>query len=540
MISSDYSTARLSAVESLALAQRAAQQGAPFDADILDAAATALETSVETLAPTDPLTVGYTDFATFVRATALLMRWGNALRSAEGDAARFIAAARLLVRDLRRRIAPRELTNAFGAVAQGIDAAVDAEDVELVITRLICAPLPVPLGHRRVATRAEGGHGLGRVSVSSTAESRDAAAAPTVAFLRFGLGELGDDITHTAAPVADVLTLQPDTLYDLQLDVRLSRWPRHASRVEFTPLHVEPPETLTVPTFVFDRQELRISPATEDSPLTVRGTGRLRLHGAHDSLARPLEVTYVANPIRTADDETQASSDGSTSDAPQQRVSSRIEVHGQRRLALRSYDPRLTPITGFPDLDQHLVEIRTRARHSGVPDYELAPFIALLTAVAQLAQQALTGAIYNGTHTEEAFQRDVRDRLRAGPEIGADLEEHPHTAGGIADLSFRRIRLELKVDAAPDLTVDDMIERYGQQAAQYVAASGCRCGILFCLDTSAKSTAPGLARNDIELREVAPPSGRGVPILLGVAIGRGNLAKPNALSKHTPRRRRKR
>jgi hypothetical protein len=46
--------------------------------------------------------------------------------------------------------------------------------------------------------------------------------------------------------------------------------------------------------------------------------------------------------------------------------------------------------------------------------------------------------------SEPAFQKEIRQYLRSRPEIGGELDEHPHAAGGITDLSFRGIRLELK------------------------------------------------------------------------------------------------
>jgi hypothetical protein len=54
---------------------------------------------------------------------------------------------------------------------------------------------------------------------------------------------------------------------------------------------------------------------------------------------------------------------------------------------------------------------------------------------------------------------------------------------------------------------------------------------LAILDGSLKIAAPGLVGNDIFVKAVVPPSGRGVPIRIGVIIVRGNLARPSDLSK---------
>jgi len=119
--------------------------------------------------------------------------------------------------------------------------------------------------------------------------------------------------------------------------------------------------------------------------------------------------------------------------------------------------------------------------------------------------------------------------LRSDRRIGAELEEHPHAAGGITDLSFRGIRLQLKVESSDTVTADS-VQRYSQQTIQYVAGSDRRFGALCVLDCSEKTEAPGSAANDLFLH-VADPPRSGLPILLGVVIVRGNLRKPSSYSR---------
>ena len=119
--------------------------------------------------------------------------------------------------------------------------------------------------------------------------------------------------------------------------------------------------------------------------------------------------------------------------------------------------------------------------------------------------------------------------LRFDRRIGAELEEHPHAAGGITDLSFRGVRLELKVEAGQLVTAENA-QMYFQQIIQYVAGSDRRFGILCVLDCSEKTTAPGSAANDVFLHVADPPRG-GLPIALGIVIVRGNLQKPSSFSR---------
>ncbi|HEY0929646.1 MAG TPA: hypothetical protein VGE27_06975 [Gemmatimonas sp.] len=534
MISGDYSKARLSSIEAIAALRRAVQQAVYADTSALDAAADVMEDSIAHVIDADPLRRAYTELASLLRATSLLARWANAVRAAEPDAARFLTASRQAVRDLRRRIAPRTLFPALAGPADAIEKVNVLEDVEDVLGALLRASLPLPLGkhelRRAPMPRLEGAPPSSTPTSDATNLGR--AEPVPVAFLHFS----SPGVKHSGS---DVITLQPDVLYDLALEVKLSRWPRDTSRIEFLPLHVEPAGTLTVPAFSFDRPVDRDDVTAEARAVELRGTGRVRVHGAQDLLARPLEVTYVGQVVISSR-ESSPSSERVSDEASVEAVSlrsSRIEVRGQHRLSFCGLDPRLTPITGFPLLDAHLLALRTEARRFGIPDKDLAPFLALLAATGRLAQLAITDALYPGSWTEENFQRDLRDRLRTTSEIGFDLEEHPHVAGGISDLVLRGIHLELKVEQSSGLSIENVAERYGQQATQYVAASGRRCGALVVLDSSAKTTAPGLVQNDIALRAIAPPSGSGLPVILGIVILRGNLALPSALSKGGRRRR---
>jgi len=122
--------------------------------------------------------------------------------------------------------------------------------------------------------------------------------------------------------------------------------------------------------------------------------------------------------------------------------------------------------------------------------------------------------------------------LRIDPKIGSELEVHPHAAGGITDLSFRKIRIELKASGEDYLTLEKSFG-FSNQATQYVVGSDRRFGILCVLDHSPKRVPPGAVANDIALRPMWPPEndGAGNPILLGVVIVRGNLARPSDLSR---------
>jgi len=207
-----------------------------------------------------------------------------------------------------------------------------------------------------------------------------------------------------------------------------------------------------------------------------------------------------------------------------------VSIQGQRNLRVQCFDPHRNPLSGYAQIDQRIVDIRNEARRCpAVTDRELGDFLLLLTAVGGVAGQSLQDNLFPRTCSEGEFQDKMKTLLRSNPLIGSGLEEHPHAGGGITDLSFRGIRLELKVVDSHFVTVQDS-DGFLPQTAQYVVGSDRRFGILSLLDSSPKSAAPASPANDIVLKVVPPPTGGKWPICIGVVIVRGNLAKPSALS----------
>ena len=198
---------------------------------------------------------------------------------------------------------------------------------------------------------------------------------------------------------------------------------------------------------------------------------------------------------------------------------------------MQCFDPARQPQSGYSLVDTRVLAIRDQVRTVvPVPDKELNDFLVLLTALGGIAGQSLQSNIFPRKYSEEEFQKELAKLLRQNPRIGSQLEEHPRAAGGITDLSFYGIRLELKSEQDQLVTVDSA-SAFVQQTAQYVSGSDRRLGILCILDCSAKTQAPGLVENDILLVPVPPPSGNGAPVLIAVVIMRGNLPRPSDLSR---------
>jgi hypothetical protein len=296
--------------------------------------------------------------------------------------------------------------------------------------------------------------------------------------------------------------LRPNVLYDLRLEMRLSGTPSGVRVIEVTPYTVEPDGTVDAPTFFVE---------TTDGSSALSGTGRLRVRVAHDALARPLEISYGAQAISSDNEETPP-----------------IKVQGQSKLLLRCVDENYL-WRGNRGIQDAIVRIRDSTRSLGLPDSEISKFLELLGAVGVIAAEALANNIFTGEWPEKRFHSSMRSRLRSDATIGSALEDHPHAGGGVCDLSFHRIRLELKVDPRP-LSIDDAFETYRQQLAQYVVGSDRRSGVLAVLCGVKEGISPGPIENDIDLRVVAPPTGGDRGVAIGVVLIRSSLPAPSSLS----------
>ncbi len=414
---------------------------------------------------------------------AHLVNWRRAVRSAEVDADRFLRSAKLVARDVLNDTGEGRSAEALLTVAQGIAKVRDVDEVPKIAELLLTAPLPLPV-----------------FAETPTVTSRPPAADKKppriiVAFTSFLLDGLKFDEPHT---------VQPGLVHDLTVEIAISGWPQEAQELLLEPVSVEPLASYELPIFSIGRPE-------GTPPYSVSKTGRMVLHLPQSFFARPLEFTYRARFLPDS------------GECP-------VFVQGQRNLMAQGFDPSRDPLSGYEVVDRRIMQIRDQSRRApAVSDRELGDFLVLLAAVGRIAGQSLQDNLFPGQYLEGEFQARVKSLLRSDRLIGAALEEHPHAGGGITDLSFRGIRLELKAISDRLITMEDA-QAFLPQTAQYVVGSDRRFGILSLLDCSPKTAAPGSAADDIDLRVVPPPTGGNLPILIGVVILRGNLAKPSALS----------
>jgi hypothetical protein len=426
----------------------------------------------------------YGSMASLVEALSRLVSWRDASRSAEVDADRYLRSAKLTAQELGRELNSEVGVEQFAAAAARIKALTDPDQIADLSAMLSCIPLPLPLFNRT------GPRSPLRPSAPAEKEPR----LIVVAFTSFEID---------GKQFGDPQALQPEVIHDLTVKSSLSQWPPTATQLTLSPLSVEPGGAYELPTFHFD-------PPVGSPPYFLTKTGRMLVRFPTSVFARPLEFTYSAGFLP-------------------EDLDFQVSVQGQRRLRVECFDAARRSLSGYVEVDKRLLEIRDEARLvPAISEAELNEFLELLSCIGGIAGRSLQDNLFPRMYSESEFQKDITGLLRGYPQIGSELEEHPRAARGITDLSFRRFRIELKVEANRHIGIEDASD-FLQQTAQYVAGSDRRFGVLCLLDCSEKTQAPGTVANDLALIRVDAPSG-GLPICIGVIILRGNLPRPSSFS----------
>lgn len=422
-------------------------------------------------------------FAVGLEVVALLTDWATAVGSAEIDADRHLRAARERMRQLRETEEPTDFHVALVERLAPIVADFDPGGVAAVRASLANLPMPVAI----VADPEP----APRSGFEQDAKPRPDDLA--VAFLEF---------TINGAPAANLHALRPRQVHDLGLTIRVSRWPKDAESLAIAPVSFEPVSVWELPSFSFPKPD-------GEPPHTFQREGRMVIHAAQGFEARPLEFVYAAEFQPRAERDA-------------------IVVAGQRRLRLDGIDLGGQAITGYPILDRRILDIRTELRQKPmVPEEDIGALLVALAPLANLAGAAVQDALYPKPIVEAVFEKEVRERLRATPTIGVELEQQAHAAGGRTDLSFRGIRIELKSERKKRLLPEDCAA-YADQAASYAVGTGKRLAILCVLDCSPKSTPPIPIDTCVFLK--SRDSGGGEIHVVTVLV-QGGLAKPSALSR---------
>ncbi|UAN44675.1 hypothetical protein KGP17_19875 [Serratia sp. JSRIV001] len=430
----------------------------------------------------------YQAYYTAVTIYISLAEWKHAIRNAEPDAQRFLSAAKLKASEIDKTLSFSD-DKQLEAFLEQIKNLNNLDAMNAVQDQLKRWSLPLLLFAN---LRHRGAGGL-CVPVSNGGSDEPEKLESTVAFLKFDIdGE----------PAKEWNYLKPGTSYDLTIEVRVSNWPKNANILLLTPITIDIRERDWLPSFRFNKPD-------GDGPFIFTGTGRVVLEVGHSFGSRPYEFLYAAE----FDDTSNCRN---------------VAIVGHRRLLLEGIDVTSHPLTGFSNVDRHLIKIRDKLRtFPGLHSDDIANTMIVLTGLGNIAAQALKAGLFIAGTSEQQFQNKTSEMLRNRSDIGEHLQGHPEAAGGITDLTFRDIPIELKVENNKVLFPKDF-SKYFDQTAAYAIGLGKRIGVLSVLESSSKSAPVGVIEDDIEV--FIHPTGQ-TQIAIVVIVVRGGFPKPSTYSR---------
>lgn len=375
-------------------------------------------------------------FAFSLKILGLLADWSEAVHNAAVDADRFLRASRLQYRSF----AADDNHSAYGlALVAALAPINDDLDVSSVPTlRGAVAQREMPIAIFGIKKR-----NFGPLTVNEQpAKSEDIA----VAFLEFMIDGKPADTVH------NLITGQ---VHDLDLTVRVSRWPEYAERLVISPVSIEPLSTWDFPLFEFLKPNC-------PPPYVFQRQGRMALHASQGFNARPLEFRYSAE------------------FQPQPKCNESIVLAGQRTLRLDGTDTSRHPLTGYSELDKKIIQLREKLRLEPLISEALVrDMLTLLAPVANLMGQSVQDKRYPKVIDEAMFQADFQAFLRSNAAIGSELEVQSEITGGKVDLSFRGIKIELKSERqrgfSPMIAGSLQSKRQAMQLGQVIGSRFCAC-----------------------------------------------------------------
>lgn len=410
-----------------------------------------------------------------------LAEWKHAIRNAEIDAQRFLHSAKLKVSEIDPGLSSSNnpQLNEFIDRVKLINT---LDELKAIQDLLKSWSLPLLL----FAT-------LRNKNIEKISAKDHKKLESTVAFLKFDIdGE----------PAKQWNYLKPGVAYDLNIEVRVSNWPNKANFLLLKPVTLNAREQGWLPDFKFEKPK-------GDEPFTLKGIGRVVLEAANSFGSRPYEFLYAAEFDVLSDYQN-------------------IAIIGHRRLLLEGSDSTHSPLTGFSNVDRHLIKIRNTLRtFPGLHSDDITNTMVILSGLGNIAAQALKAGLFAADTSEQIFQNKAAEMLRNRNDIGEYLQGHPEAAGGITDLTFKDIPIELKVENKKILFPKDF-QKYFDQTAAYAIGLGKRIGILSVLETSSKSAPVGVIEDDIEI--FIHPTGQ-TQIAIIVVVIRGGFPKPSSYSR---------
>lgn len=337
---------------------------------------------------------------------------------------------------------------------------------------------------------------------SSEDESRNILQSPLVRLIAF----------IDSAPLVTPQLLQPQLIYTLKFIIRGLTWHNDAERLRLDLMTTCPSSDYSTSNFVLQKPE-----NIENNEFEGELSGQIKFNSAQSLLSD--SILFI---VRCAFELV----DGSFH---------QTDVIGYNQLEFRIVDPPSQGfLSGYRRLDKHVVQLLenllkdTPSAHDELP--ELLPVLEALTRLLGTYAQ---GAIFkeNVTLSEAEFQSTVVRDLRLI--LGQDVEEHPSQAGGITDIRYRGVILELKVEKTNG-NRQRICQKYTRQSTQYEGIEARQVSIVLVLDLTRKENPTGDIRNDILLVDVSSHGGDNLTKKYSskafVFVVNGNIKKPSDYS----------
>ena len=149
-------------------------------------------------------------------------------------------------------------------------------------------------------------------------------------------------------------------------------------------------------------------------------------------------------------------------------------IIGHTELRVRALSPESYPVlTRYPMVDIQLPKVIEQVR-SSLPDLrpnDLDDFVKVLVYLSRYAAMVADTAVFKGRIVDEKheFQQHLLQHLRM-TELGGEVREAETVAGGILDLRYRNVVIELKVE----YRIKDrkrLRDKYTSQPCQYTISS---------------------------------------------------------------------
>lgn len=314
-------------------------------------------------------------------------------------------------------------------------------------------------------------------------------------------------------PFASPKHVKPGERYSLSFQARGLEWPKEAVRFRLDMLTTCPESEYVISEFTLDPPE-----QSADGEYQGEIPGIIKFNSGQSDVFYDT-VFAVHGVFETAD--------GNIIEAPV------IGVHDLRFKVLD--DGKWPKGRGNGPQDKHILELVTQlCEDCPIVREELADLWSMLDALTNLLAIYAQEAIFKGTSdvSEREFHATVLHDLRRM--LGQEVQEHTSQAGGVTDIRFRGVIVELKVEKRNG-DREYIVTKYTAQPTQYASVEARQVSILLVLDLTTKEKPPGDIRNDIILTDVETHGGddsvKKYPSKAFVFVINGNMKSPSDYSR---------